>query len=317
MSHAMNNLPTINPGLLEWITAEDGHRIPLHIWDIPSPRALVHIVHGMAEHGGAYADVASRLNAEGYAVAAQDHRCHGLATNPKLLGDVSDTQHWPGILTDSVLVNTALRERYAGLPLIMLGHSMGSFISQHFAQNNPDKLDLLILEGSGFQAPWFTRLAGFLGALESKRQGVNGRSPIIHALSFGGFNKAFKNTRTDFDWLSRDPAFINSYLADPLCGFRLSNGFWQRFVLGLSELYQPRSMQRMHSDLPIYAFAGDCDPVGHMGKGVKQLVEKLKAAGCHNVTMKLYPNARHDVLHEVNRKEVMDDMLGWVKSHLS
>lgn len=312
----MTVTPEIPAGRIEWIHTPDNHRIPLCYWDIQNPRAVIHIVHGMAEYSGNYADVAARLNQEGYAVAAHDHRCHGRATQGDKLGNIDAQQNWAGILADMPLVNADIRQNYPDIPLIVLAHSMGTFISQHFAQQHPTALNLLLLEGSSFEAPWFTALASRLADLECWRQGDNGRSPLVHALSFGGFNKAFNNTRTDFDWLSRDNDFVDRYLTDPFCGFRLSNGFWRDFLRGLSSIYQSRNMQRMRRDLPVYLFAGDKDPVGHMGKSVKQLASQLKRAGLSDVTLRLYPDARHDILHETNRDEVMTDLLGWLKRHL-
>lgn len=315
VSHAMP--PANTPDVLEWLTAGDGHRIPFRHWPVANARAVVHIVHGMAEHSGCYADVAQAFNAAGYAVLAHDHRCHGQAVSDGALGNTSMQQNWAGVLADMAVVNTAVRELHPELPLILLGHSMGSFIAQDFAQNHPDRLNLLLLEGSSYEAPWFTRIAGLIGRLETWRQGDQGRSRIIDSLSFGGFNKVFKNPRTAFDWLSRDTAFVDAYCADPLCGFQLSNGYWRDFVQGLNALYQPEAMRRIRSDLPIYLFAGDQDPVGHKGRGVVRLAQAYQTVvGSRDVTLRLYPEARHDVLHETNRDEVMIDLLGWIGRHL-
>lgn len=319
MSHVMpastNTYPTNAD--IEWLVANDGHRIPCRHWPVTNPRAVVHLVHGMAEHSGSYVDVARTLNAAGYAAVAHDHRCHGLAAPADQLGNVGPQQHWAGVCHDMATVNAELHQRYPELPLIMLGHSMGSFIAQNFAQNYPDQLNLLLLEGSSFEAPWFTAMASWLGRFESWRMGENGRSPLIHALSFGGFNKAFRKPRTAFDWLSRDNDFVDGYLADPLCGFQLSNAYWRDFVKGLSELYRSSSLKRLRPDLPIYVFSGDKDPVGHQGRGAENLAHVLRdIAGCRDVTLRLYPEARHDLLHEINRAEVLEDLLGWIKKHL-
>lgn len=321
VSHAMSASPVTSakhdPADVEWLTASDGHRIPLRHWPVAAPRAVIHIAHGMAEHSGCYADVAGILNAAGYSVFAHDHRCHGLATSAAELGNVSAQQHWAGVCHDMAVVNADIHHRHPELPLILIGHSMGSFISQYFAQHYPGQINLLLLEGSSFEAPWFTSIAGLIGRFESWRQGVNGRSPVIHALSFGGFNKVFKNPRTAFDWLSRDEAFVDRYVADPLCGFQMSNGYWGDFVKGLTALYQPQAMKKIRPDLPIYLFSGDCDPVGHMGKGVERLARAYREiTGSRDVTLRLYPEARHDILHEANRDEVITDLLGWIKRHL-
>lgn len=314
-SHVMP--ATTSADSLEWLVAADGHRIPLRHWPVENPRAVVHISHGMAEHSGCYADVAAAFNAAGYAVLAHDHRCHGQAVSQGALGNTSLQQNWAGVCADMPVVNAAIRERYPERPLILLGHSMGSFVAQHFVQQHPDRVNLLLLEGSNYEAPWFTRIAGLLGRLEAWRQGDQGRSRVINALSFGGFNRAFKPTRTDFDWVSRDATFVDRYCADPLCGYQLSNGYWRDFIQGLNELYQPAAMRRIRSDLPIYLFAGDRDPVGHKGRGVARLAQVYQTVvGSRDVTLRLYPEARHDILHETNRDEVLVDLLGWIGRHL-
>jgi alpha-beta hydrolase superfamily lysophospholipase len=313
---ALSHAPIYSSPVEEWLTANDGHRIPLRYWPSENPRAVVHIVHGMAEHSGCYDDVARTLNTAGFSVLAHDHRCHGRSVALADLGNSSHLQHWAGVCHDMAVVNAELHRRYPGLPLIVLAHSMGSFVAQDFAQHYPDQLNALLLEGSNYEAPWFTSVASWLASLEIWRQGENGRSPLIHALSFGAFNKAFRQPRTAFDWVSREARFVDRYVADPMCGFQLSNGYWRDFLKGLSRLYRPTSIRRMRSDLPVYLFAGDKDPVGHMGKGVEKLAQALTAAGLHDVTLRLYPDARHDLLHETNRDEVMQDLLNWLKRHL-
>jgi alpha-beta hydrolase superfamily lysophospholipase len=315
VGHAMSAISSSDA--IEWLTTSDGHRIPLRHWPVENARAVVHIAHGMAEHSGCYADVAALLNAEGLAVMAHDHRCHGLAVSNGALGNTSMLQHWSGVCSDMTVVNAEVRRRYPELPLILLGHSMGSFVSQHFAQRHPERINLLLLEGSSYQAPWFTRMAGLMCRFEGWRQGDHGRSPLIHALSFGGFNKAFKNARTDFDWLSRDEDFVDRYIADPLCGYQLCNGYWREFIKGLSAIYQPEAMRGIRTDLPVYLFAGSRDPAGHNGRGVVRLANLYReVVGSRDVTLRLYPGARHDILHETNRDEVLTDLLGWLRRHL-
>lgn len=300
----------------EWLTANDGHRIPCRHWPVGAPRAVVHIVHGMSEHSGCYDDVAGQLNAAGLSVLAHDHRCHGKSVPLAELGNTSRLQHWAGVCHDMATVNAELHRRYPELPVIVLGHSMGSFVAQEFAQHYPDQLNLLLLEGSNFEPPWFTTAASWLAGFETWRLGENGRSPLIHAMTFGGFNKTIKRPRTAFDWITRDTSFVDRYIADPLCGFQLSNNYWRHFLKGLSHLYRPTSLQRLRSDLPVYLFAGAKDPVGHMGHGVEKLAHALHEAGLRDVTLRMYPEARHDILHETNRDEVLTDLLAWVKRHL-
>jgi alpha-beta hydrolase superfamily lysophospholipase len=301
---------------IEWLSASDGHQIPVRRWPVGQARAVIHIVHGMAEHSGCYADIAPLFNTAGYSVVAHDHRCHGQALAGLPPGDVGPQQHWRGVCDDMAVVNADIRQRYAGLPVVMLGHSMGSFIAQYFAQHHPGAINLLLLEGSSYEAPWFTSLAAAIARFESWRQGENGRSKLLHALSFGSFNKAIPAPRTDFDWVSRNNDFVDRYIADPLCGFQMANAYWRDFATALAQLYRPQSMKQIRADLPVYLFSGDHDPVGHMGRGVERLAECYRnTVGSRDVTLRLYPDVRHDLLHENNRDEVAADVLAWIGQH--
>lgn len=302
----------LTPAGIEFLTASDGHRIPVRHWPVANPLAVVHISHGMAEHSGCYADVAPRLNAAGYAVVAHDHRCHGHSTPEASLGNVDELQHWDAICADVLRVNTHIRGLYPNTRIALLGHSMGSFVSLDFVETHSNRIDALLLEGSNYEAPWFCSAARLIAVVESWRQGVQGRSPVIHALSFGGFNSKFKNPRTAYDWVSRDTAFVDRYAADPMCGFQCSNGYWKGFLGGLARIYTPGNMRGIRKNLPIYLFAGSQDQVGKCGRGVEALRKQLEKTGNPLVQKRIYQDARHDILHETNRDEVIADMLTWL-----
>jgi alpha-beta hydrolase superfamily lysophospholipase len=300
------------PALL-YLPAPDGHRIPLRHWPVASPRAIVHIVHGMAEHSGMYEDMAQFLNQHGFTVIAHDHRCHALSVKDNTeQGAVDRLQNWPNVLQDMLLINNWVRATYNGVPYGILAHSMGSFVSQWFAQNHPDRVSALALSGSDYVAPWFSRAAARIACVETLRGGRNGRSNLIHSLAFGKFGKAFKNARTDFDWLSRDAAYVDKYVADPQCGYRMANGYWRDLLNTLADIYTPSNMKKIAKDLPLYIFSGDKDPVGQMGKGITLLAKRHTKAGRAKVTFKLYPDARHCSLFETNASEVRYDLLGWM-----
>jgi alpha-beta hydrolase superfamily lysophospholipase len=151
-----------------------------------------------------------------------------------------------------------------------------------------------------------------LAAFEMCRQGANGYSDIIHGLGFGKFNKMFAPNRTDYDWLSRDPKFVDKYVADPLCGFRMANRYWRDFLRTLADIYTPANLKKMPQGLPLYIFSGAEDPVGQMSKGVNKLAKMHTNISKANVRLKLYPQGRHDVLHETNANEVRYDLLAWL-----
>lgn len=294
-----------------------GRQIAYRQWPISSPKAVIHIVHGMSEHSGCYADIAPQLNAAGYSVFAHDHCCHGANVPEAELGNLSETQNWDNIHADMLRINTMIRERYPDLPLALLGHSMGSFIAHRFAQQHPQKLDALLLEGSSFEPRWLTAIASRLAALECFRQGENGRSALLYALTFGGFNRRIKNPRTPFDWVTRNTQFVDAYHRDPRCGMQVANGYWRDMFRFLNTLYKTDSLKQLRSDLPVYVFSGDQDPVGHEGKGVLRLVSELTStAGLKHLTHRLYPGAWHDLLHETNSDEVIGDLQAWLADHL-
>lgn len=301
---------------VNFVLAEDGHEIPLRHWPVEHPKALVHIAHGMSEHSGCYADAAARLNAAGYAVMAHDHRCHGLTVPIEALGEISDTQHWEAVCADMRSVNRYGKSIYPNAPWVLLGHSMGSFISLAYAERHSQNIDALILQGSNYEAPWFTWSAHWFAKFECWRQGENGRSPIIHALTFGKFAKAFSNDNSSYDWLSRDNTFVQRYINDPRCGITCTNGFWRDLLEGLSRTQRMSNLRKIRNDLPVYSFAGSKDPVGNDGINVAILDDKLEAAGLIDVTMKIYEDARHDLFNETNKNEVYEHLLNWLDDTL-
>ena len=311
----MNNPHLSTEATLLYLPTPDGHKIPMRHWPVKHPRAIIHIVHGMAEHSGNYDDVAAFLNQYNFAVLAHDHRCHGLATQLSL-GNVDSTQHWHGVLDDMPLIHNWIKATYQNLPVVLIGHSMGSFISQHFVENHPKAVRALALAGSDFLPTWFTGTASKLACIETKRQGENGRSDLIHSLAFGKFSKAFKPARTDYDWLSRDEAWVDNYVSDPLCGFKMANSYWRDFLKTLSQIYTPHNLKKIPSQLPVYIFAGTEDPVGHYAKGVKKLAKAHQKYRHSEVSLKLYPQGRHDILHESNASEVRYNLLSWLLQHL-
>jgi alpha-beta hydrolase superfamily lysophospholipase len=256
--------------------------------------------------------VAGTLNAAGLAVVAHDHRGHGLAAGPGAPGTTGPAGRWPALREDVSAVNAEARRRHPGLPVVLLGHSMGSFLALRHAEQPDPGIARLVLAGSSWEPGWFTRVAALLGSLECRRQGESGRSRLVHALTFGAYNRDVGGGRTDFDWISRDEAVVDRYVADPLCGFQLDNGFWREFVRGLTALFDSVQLRRVPSDLPVLLLAGDRDPVGHHGRGPARLARALREAGSRDVTLRLYPGARHDVLHETSRRDVLDDLLAWL-----
>ncbi len=293
------------------------HRIHTLFWDNGidgSP--VIHISHGMAEHIHRYQVIAERLLAEGYKVIAHDHRGHGQSiASPEEEGHYADEDGWHKTVEDIATVHDFVRSQCgADTPIILLGHSMGSFIATQYARLHGDTLSALVLSGSNLPQPGLMGAAKLIAKIERWRQGPRGKSKVIDRLSFGAFNKNFEPARTDFDWLSREPKEVDLYVQDPLCGFLCSNQTWIDFLGGLMALGQPEAFNAIPASLPIYLFSGRLDPVSADTDGVSKLFKRLQDTGHERVSLKLYEQGRHEMLNEINRAEVLSDLVAWLKT---
>jgi alpha-beta hydrolase superfamily lysophospholipase len=300
------------------VPEEGRDSIELHVnrWepDGGQPKAVVQIVHGMAEHGGRYARVAEQLTAAGYVVYADDHRGHGkTALTPGDLGYFADEGGWLRIVDDLYVLRRHAGAEHPGLPVFLLGHSMGSFMVQDYLFSHGDSVDAVVLSGSTLSTRAPARLGLAATSMERLRVGARGKSAVIKALSTGDYNKRIPNRRTEFDWLSRDEVEVDAYIADPLCGFDFTVQGWYDLFTGLSRIAQRSNIERVPTELPLYIFSGTDCPVGRYGKGVLELVRAYEAAGLSNLSCKLYEGGRHEMLNETNRDEVQADLLTWLE----
>lgn len=287
-------------------------------------KAWVHIIHGMNEHSARYQPLAEFLNQQGYTVTADDHRGHGKtgAANGNLY-HIADHDGWNQMVADQWQLIQHIGQQ-TDLPLIILGHSMGSFLATRLCQTYREQIDTgmkselkgLVLSGSNYAPPWFCRTAAQIARIERRRLGPRAASKLLENLSFGAFNNAFKPTRTDKDWLSSDSAVVDSYIADPHCGGALSIQSWFDFLNGLADLSARAVMAHINPSLPIYLLSGALDPVGGQGKGVKKLAKILGQAGIENITCKLYAGGRHEMFNERNKQRVYNDLLAWIDARV-
>jgi len=300
--------------------ADDQVALPVYRWrpEGSTPiRAVVLIAHGLSEHGQRYAETARALNASGYLVDAIDHRGHGqLAGSDETRGFFAPEDGWGRVIRDLRHHVDALRSEFPELPLFFLGHSMGSMLLQQYLYTHGETIDGAILSGSAGKPPPLAHIGRVIARLERRRQGPLGRSKLIDNLAFGKFNKSFGKTRTDFDWLSRDPDQVDAYIEDPLCGFLASNQLWVDLLDAYCELARPENQARVPKGLPIYIFAGSLDPVGENTKSLKQLLGAYERAGLTHVTHRFYEAGRHEMLNESNREEVRRDLLTWLDARL-
>jgi alpha-beta hydrolase superfamily lysophospholipase len=272
----------------------DGVRVACYGWPAEgSARGIVQIAHGMGEHSLRYARLAQALNRAGYHVYANDHRGHGkTAPSKELLGDFGNAG-WDGLVADMVALTRRAKEERAGLPIVLLGHSMGSFGAQQYVLDHSALIDGLVLSGSA--------AVDLLGLLVPDRE-----------VDLTAINAPFEPARTPFDWLSRDAAEVDKYIADPLCGFGVNKDAARTMGLSLARTADPKALSKIRKDLPVYIFAGDRDPVNGGLAFLKPLAERYRAAGVANVTERYYADGRHEMFNETNRDEVTADLLKWL-----
>ena len=292
--------------------ADDGASLHVSGWAVDAPKAVVQVLHGMADYGSRYARLAKALAAAGYTTYAHDHRGHGKSvSDASPPGHLADHDSWNRIVEDAHGVNREIARRHPGLPIIVLGHSMGSFVLQQLLFEHPGDMVAAALSGSNGKPPAKAAAGKIVARIERARVGRRNPSHLLTRLTFGEYNKAFAPARTDFDWLSRDPDEVDRYIADPLLGFEVSTQTWVDLLGGLDWIARPDNVARVPKAMPLYLFAGDRDPVGEFGKGMKRLHDAYRSAGIADVRLKLYPGGRHESFNETNRQEVTADFIAW------
>lgn len=279
-------------------------------------RAVLQIVHGMAEHGGRYERLAQNLTAAGFAVYAQDLPGHGRSVrNADELGHVADRDGWLLTLSAINRVRELIQHQLHDPAIFMLGHSMGSFLLQDYLVDHGHNLAGAVLSATtGDLGP--TRVIGLgLLQLEAFWYGRQHRSALAELMSFKDFNRRFKPNRTPSDWLSRDEAEVDLYVADPLCGFRCSCGLWMDLLTAGANLSDPARLRRIAPGLPTLLIAGSADPVCRGEAGPRQLARSYREAGLRDVDVRIYEGARHELLNETCRDQVTSDLLEWLLRH--
>ncbi len=300
------------------LATADGTQLHVNRWlpDGP-PKAVVQVAHGMAEHSDRYARFGERLTAAGYAVYASDHRGHGsTARASNDAGYFADDHGFDTVVDDMHLVTDHARAENPGLPVFLFGHSMGSLLSRSYVTRFGADVDGLVLSGTAGDPGALGKVGLALATAQAKLRGRRHPSRLMDQLTFGQYGAAFKPNRTKFDWLSRDEAEVDKYVADERCGNVFTSGFFVDLLGGLGTINSDEAVSRVPKDLPIHLVSGSLDPVGAQGKGVQQVADQYRRLGVEEVSVKLWPDARHEVLNETNRDEVMDEVVGWLDAHL-
>lgn len=277
------------------VTGRDGTPITLYRW-VPEgePRALVQLSHGMGEHALRYQHLADTLTNAGFLVQAHDQRGHGAtASSPEEFGKIGEAG-WTALVDDIDLLVTQAHDDHPDLPVVLLGHSMGSWIAQQYLLDHSDDITAVALSGTA--------------ALDLLEAQVDLDGPI----DLSGFNAPFAPARTDFDWLSRDEAQVDAYIADELCGFGIDAEASKAMFDRARAFADPDRLAGIRSDLPVYITVGAEDPLNGQLALSNAVSDRLEKAGLTDVTYAAWPGARHEVLNETNRPEVEADLLAWL-----
>ncbi|GAA3522428.1 alpha/beta hydrolase [Amycolatopsis ultiminotia] len=274
--------------------------ISAYRWDpAAEPRGTVQLTHGMGEHVLRYDETALALTAVGYVVYGQDHRGHGNnAASEDDLGKLGP-DGWHRLVEDIGRLSKLIHTEHPGLPLAVLAHSMGSFATQQYLLDHSDQLDAVVLTGTAL--------------LDLLEPGLD----LDQELDLAMFNAPFQPARTEFEWLTRDDTIVDAYLSDPHCGFGLDRNSVKAMFAEARRLAAPEALTTMRADLPVYIAVGEQDPVNGQLDLVKPLVDRYRAAGLTDVTLVTYPGARHEILNETNRADVLADLVTWLDRALT
>lgn len=296
-----------------FIKGKDGKDVFVYCWDkVLIPKAVVQIFHGMAEHGARYDCFARFLNSEGFIVYADDHRGHGKTSGGlKELGYIGE-DGFNNIVEDEHIISKLIKEKHGDLPIILFGHSFGSFIGQEYIIRYGNEISGVIMSGSAARTGPEVLVGRVIAYIEKSIYGDKKKSKLIDHLCFGNNNKKIPHNKYKFEWLSTDLEEVKRYERDPLCGTLFTAGFFYYFFKGLSKLYKKHRLAKIPKELPILIISGEEDPVGNYGALVKKLHKKYIDAGINNVKLKLYSAKRHELLNETNRDEVFSDVLSWI-----
>lgn len=278
---------------------------------------IVQIVHGMAEYAERYEEFAKYLTEHNFVVVGEDHLGHGKSVGE---GDVQGyfCEQDPAtvVVRDVHRLKKMTQELYPGVPYFLVGHSMGSFIVRNYICRYGTGINGAVILGTGGKPEGLLAFSGMLASVQGALQGQKHVSKFLNKAAFGKYNKRIKKAKTNYDWLTREEAVVDAYVADKDCGFVFTvNGFKTMFEL-ISRAQNPDNLAQIPKDLPLLVASGEEDPVGDYGVSVRKTYQTLVDAGVRNIKLMLYPEDRHELLNETDRENVMEDIMGWISKFL-
>ena len=279
-------------------------------------KAILQIAHGMDEFIDRYDDFARYLNSKGILVVGNDHLGHGSSVNsPEEWGYFGDHGNQT-LLEDMHKLTELTKEKYPDPPYFLLGHSMGSFYARQYITTYGKELKGAIIMGTGFEPLYKLNAAKALCRSIALVKGWKHRSDFVNNMAFGSYNKRFEPARTRADWLTKDETIVDKYLAEPRCNFIFTlNGYYNMFE-GIARLHNKDLLRIVPKNLPVLFVSGEEDPVGSCGKEVIAAARSLKDVGVQEVEVKLYPGDRHEILNELDKETVYQDLYDWIVAHM-
>lgn len=300
--------------LKEWDQElRDGTKLHMYEWkpeSLKNVKGVLQLVHGSAEHMKRYDDFAKYLNKNGYIVIGDDHRGHGkTAQNPEDLGFFAEENGWETIIDDLYEITLLIKKTYSDLPIVMFGHSMGSFMERHYIIKYGENIQAAVICGTAYHPQILLKFSQMVAKHHQKKLGPKEKDLMVNRLSYEKFNKRFnKEGATGVEWISTDKKVQKTFKSDPLSGQVFSTSAFKDMFTGLSFIHKQKNINKGPADLPILFISGEDDPVGNFGKGVKKVYKRFKKHHT-NVSFKLYPHARHEILNETIKDEVYQDIL--------
>ena len=280
------------------------------------PAGIVQISHGMCEYLERYEDFADYLCGQGFAVCGNDHLGHGrTAAREEDLGFFGESGGADFLVKDLEKMTVLAKQRHPGLPYFLFGHSMGSFIARMYLTQYAQELTGAVLCGTTGGNP-MAGMGAFLAGRTASAKGPRHRSAALTKMAFGSYNKRFDSPKSANAWISRDAGVVGKYDQDPLCTFTFTAAAYHELFMLVRRVSAPEWAPAVPRDLPVLLIAGEDDPVGDYGAGVRRVAERLIEAELRDVSCRLYPGCRHEVLNELNRSEVYRDVCRWLQARI-
>ncbi|WP_454054034.1 alpha/beta hydrolase [Clostridium sp. Marseille-Q7071] len=295
---------------------KDSLKMNMYKWepkDKDSVKGIINIAHGMAESGIRYERFAKTLVDNGFIVYAGEHRGHGLTcSNIEDLGYICDNDGFHTMVEDLKEINNFIKEENLNLPIIIMGHSMGSFLAQRYIEEYGDTVNGAIISGTNGNPGLILNFGIFISSIEMRIRGRKAKSKLLDGMIFGTYNKRIHKNKTKVDWLTRDEEEVEKFINDPYCGTVFTTSFFYDLMKGLKIIHKEENLNKIPKNLPILIFSGDADPVGRYQKGVENLINLYKRLGIKNLHYKIYKDGRHEMLNEINKDEVFEDIINWL-----